>query len=601
MKESVSGKAATPPAGFPLALWITLLALLLVRVAAAMIPGRWLWGIDQLRDLPAWTWVLWVMAAATLAPPVATLLGARARGLARVVERPLPLLALCLAGALLVLLIPDRVHFLGDFLLRQGASEEVTPSPELFPQALPLDLTIHVTFPVWATENLHWSANATSRGIDAVEAAILVLLAVWFARRVAPRGPGMLSTAAIVWWGGWLALLTGYSKAFSEIVLLLLAAAVFGLDALRGRPRGYLSLCLVVAAALAFHRSAVGFLPALGFVSWHVLRHKAAPEPGAKRSKRPSSAAPAWLPLLFPTVALAIVLPKILMSATKLDTRHFTSPGEGPGVILSHVVAPLHLLDLLNVALIMVPLVPLLFLRTPQAPARATKERREWILLVVLGLPFWALGLAIRPAQGLVRDFDVFAFAGMTLAIVIALRWARGWAAFPEMARWSPAVIAGTAVPVLGVLLVSTDVDRGLARVHALAEGPPIRNYVELAKMREFLGGRLIRLGRFKESTYEYGKAVELAPSPNTLAAWGMAAQNAGDVASEERAFITLLQRAPEDRVAIRVVAFTGLARIQFEHGDKGKARELLTAALTLDPSDPDANALAKRIANGGP
>jgi len=594
MKESVSGKPAARSPASTLAVWIVLALIAILHVVAAGIPGRWFWGIDALRDLPAWGWLLWAACALTLVPAVGVALAERLRALGRALDRPLPFLLLCLGGAALVLLLPDRVQFVGDFLLRQGASEEQLPSESLFPQALPLDLFLHVHLPVWMSANFHWTANVTSRLVDAAEAAGLAALAILFARRVAPRGPGLAATAAIVFWGGWLILFTGYSKSFSEMALLTLAAGVCGWDALRGRRSGYFWLCVVVTAALALHRSAIGFLPALGYVSWDVLRSD------GKRAKK-SAGVPAWLPLLLPAVALAIAVPKILHSATTLDTGHFSGQGKGILGVVARTIAPGHMLDFLNVVLLTVPLVPLALLRAPRASTPAARAGREWIFLVLLGLPFWVLGLVIHPSQGLARDYDVYGFAGIALAMVVAARWGRGWAGLPEAARWSPAVIAGTAVPVLCLMLVQTDLDRGLARVRSLADGPPVRDYVERAKMREFLGGRLYRLKRFQEATGEYGKAVELAPSPNILAAWGMAAQRAGDAATEERAFITMLQRAPEDRLAIRAVAFTGLARIQYQRGEKGKANELVTAALACDPNYPPARDLAKRLAAAKP
>ena len=603
MRESVSGKTAVsatarPPAS-TLVLWIALATLVALHAVAALVPGRWLWGVDALRDLPSWGWLVWAACAFTLVPAVGAALAGRLRALGRALERPLPLLLLSLAAAALVLLLPDRVQFVGDFLLRQGASEEQLPTASLFPQALPLDLFLHVQVPVWMVTNLHWSANFTSRLTDATEAAVLSLLAMLFARRVAPRGPGLLATAAIVWWGGWLALLTGYSKAFSEMVVLTLAAGVCGLDALRGRRAGFWWLCVVVTAALALHRSALGYLPALAYVSW--LRMHGGAAEVAKKPKKAAvpSGAPAWLPLLLPLVALVIALPKIWMSVSTLDTGHFSGQG-GIGGIASRFFDPVHLLDLPNAVLLLVPLAPLALLPAPRSGDSA-RGGREWVFLVLLGLPFWVMSLVMRPSQGLARDYDVFTFAAMALAMVVAVRWARGWAALPEAARWSAAVIAGSAVPVFCLMLVQADLDHGLARVRSLADGPPERSYIERAKMREFLGGRLYRLGRFAESMEQYGKAVELAPSPNTLAAWGMAAQRTGDIATEERAFVTILQRAPEDRAAIRAAALTGLARIQYERGDKEKARELLDAAFSYNPVYPPARQLARRMAAGKP
>jgi tetratricopeptide (TPR) repeat protein len=138
-------------------------------------------------------------------------------------------------------------------------------------------------------------------------------------------------------------------------------------------------------------------------------------------------------------------------------------------------------------------------------------------------------------------------------------------------------------------------------RVNALADGPPLRSESERARWREYLGARYHRAHRYREAVAEFAQAAALAPSPTILAAWGMAARWAGDEDSEERAFTMVLQRVPADRIAVRVAALTGLARIALERGDRLKAAELVSQAITLDPQSEDAQALARRIAAGAP
>jgi len=161
--------------------------------------------------------------------------------------------------------------------------------------------------------------------------------------------------------------------------------------------------------------------------------------------------------------------------------------------------------------------------------------------------------------------------------------------------------VAGTLAPLLCVLILQADLARGLVRVNALADGPPLRSESERARWREYLGARYHRARRYREAVAEFEQAAALAPSPNILAAWGVAARWAGDRASEERAFTILLERAPPDRIAVRTAALTGLARIAYERGERARADSLVTRALALDPQSEDARALAQRIATGEP
>lgn len=572
---------------------------LLLRAWASVHPGAWLWGFHELRYLPVWAWLLWAVAAAAIfVTPKST----------RSDRRPIRayVVAAVLATVMLVLVLPDRVQFVGDFLLRQGTAEESLPPSALFPQALPLDIFLHVALPTWINQNMHAPPAVASRILDALEAGALVLLGFAFARRGGLKGKEALACAVLVSWGGWLALFTGYSKAFTEMSLLVVACAISGVDALRGERRGYFYLCLAVAAGFAIHRSAVGFLPALAYVSWHALR--AAPvakPPRAKKDKAKTKAkepiVPPWLPLLLPLVALALALPKMIMSATKLDTAHFAARGEGFVSVVRDLVAPLHLLDLINLLIFLMPLVALLLVPAPREGRPGPWSKREWIYLVMLGAPFWVITLVLRPAQGIPRDFDVFATPGVALAVMVAARMARVWHAAPGTARFAGAVIAGAMVPVLLTLWLSADLTRGLVRVNALADGPPLRSESERGLWREYLGARYHRAKRYKEATAEFAQAASLAPSPNILASWGMAARWAGDRESEERAFTILLQRVPADRIAVRAAAYTGLARLAYERGEVDKAKGLLTQALQLDPQDRDARGLAARIVAGAP
>jgi hypothetical protein len=567
---------------------------LALQAVASAVSGSWLWGFDSLRYLPAWGWALWVMAL------LAIVFAWRTPARSSKLSAALPIAVL--AAVILVLVFPDRVQFVGDFLLRQGTSEEALPPSALFPQALPIDVFLHVVFPTWANGTLGIPSTVVSRILDALEAGALVALGFAFARRAGLKGKEALACALVASWGGWVLIFTGYSKAFTEMGLLMLACAVFGVDALRGSQRGFLFLCATVAAGFALHRSAVGLLPALGFAAWIVLRAKPA-APGKKtkpKSKAKATTVPEWLPLLLPLTMLAIATPKMFQTATTLDTAHFAAPGEGPLSMAQHVVAPLHLLDLFNLLFFLVPLVALLLIPAPRAERSGPWSAREWIYFLVLGGPFWLIALVLRPAQGIPRDFDVFASAGVALGVVTAARFARLVRAWPDAARFSTAVVAGAVAPVLCVLLLQADLGRGLVRVNALADGPPLRSESERGRWREYLGARYHRAHRYKEAVAEFAQAAALAPSPNILAAWGVAARWAGDRDSEERAFTMLLDRAPADRVAVRVAALTGLARIAFERGDRAKAQALVTQALQLDPQSADAISLAQQIAAGG-
>src|SRR5207249_2407721 len=132
-----------------LALWVTLVALVLARAALVVVPSMAAWGLNLHRFLtPAAAWLPWGLALLALLPPVARKLQpllARA-GDATARGRLAPWLWAAFA-ALLVFALPDLCLMTGDFLLRRRAVDEARLPELIFPQALPLDVYLHYTLP----------------------------------------------------------------------------------------------------------------------------------------------------------------------------------------------------------------------------------------------------------------------------------------------------------------------------------------------------------------------------------------------------------------------------------------------------------------------
>src|SRR5204862_6525932 len=202
---------------------------------------------------------------------------------------------------------------------------------------------------------------------------------------------------AAVLFGGWLALFTGYSKGLAELVPLVVAIAAFGARVVRD-DRGHLGLALSTATVLASHRSGIVVVPA-AIAAW-VLGARAH---GMSRRSLAGMAAPALVG--------AIAAPRVVTLVQKFDVaRHVVGadPVGGPRA-----------LDLLNVLVLLAPLgacIPVLAAAFgPTLPRRA-----ELGPLFVLALALVALGVVVHPLQGVVRDWDVYAPAGVAMAMLAA-------------------------------------------------------------------------------------------------------------------------------------------------------------------------------------
>jgi len=556
-------------------LWIGLASLAVARIALGFVPGMWVWGLNLHRFLaPALAWLPWVAAAAALAPPVARRLeppGARlgdaiARGAAPT------MLAIAAVAALLVGLMPDRVRFVGDFLIRQGTVEEAIRPGRVWPQALPLDVLLHYTLPLAISNAGVTDANGVARLLGAIEAALLALTACAFARALALRGASALAVAAVAFCGGALGLFTGYSKAFAEMVVLTAAAAAFGIAAIRSG-RGLLPLGLVVAIGLVLHRSALGLVPAAA-LAW-ALWLRAHGSGGAWRRRGPLVA------LAIPVVALAVMLPRIVSVALRWDPTHFASAEiMAQGGIWKAAFAGSRPADLLSLVLM---LSPLALIAPALALAGARPRGREALFLLLLALPFVAVAPFLHPVGGLFRDWDDFAATGSALSMLTAAlvaetlrRAARPWLAV--------AVTLAVAAPALQWLAHHTDANRGIARALAGVREPPARAGSERASIWDYLGMRNYQLERWKDSADAFRHAVETAPSPRMLQQWAMAETMAGNLEAAREAYHRQLEKEPDS-----YGAWMGLAAVTSRIPDFAECRRALNRLLEIQPGDPEA------------
>ena len=549
--------------------WLGLLVLTGVRAAAAFVPGMWVWG-DVHRFLsPVGAWLPWALAAAALIPAVGRMLAPPCEWLGRAIVRGGPArAAFAVLAGVLAWSLPDRVHYVGDFLMREGTVEAGVDPSGIWPQAQPLDVLLHDTLPR-ALELRHvGDALQMSRVTGAIEAALLAWLAIAFARAIAARGAVALAVACTVFFGGTLGLFTGYGKAFSELIVLVAAAGVLAVRIAQGNG-GIIWLGVVTALAVALHRSALGFLPLFGYAWW--LARGAAGETQGWRRFEP------WCAVIVVAVALGAMAPKLVHTVLHVDPVHFAASEGGPWAT---AFAGTRALDMLNLALALSPLGLLV-------PALATSLRgptlrsRELIALVLLALPFVIMVPLIHPVNGMFRDWDDFAPAAEALTLVAAWLIARALAA-PTAAPLAVAVTLAVAAPSVQWLRHHHDVERGMARIAAALREPPARSAAERGRGWDFLGTRNVQLGRYGEAADDFRRAADTSPSPRMLQQWAMAATFAGRLTEAQDAYRRQLEKEPGS-----VSGWYGLADVSMRLGDEVEARRAVDALLRLSPGHP--------------
>ena len=555
-----------------IALWVTLAGLVAARVVLAFVPSMWAWSLNLQRFMaPVTGWALWALAALALVPPLARRATPALAWMGDVLARRAWIVPVAAASAaVLVWALPDRVWFVGDFQLRQNTLEgESTEIAAWYPYSLPLDLVLHDTLGRVLIQRLGLLVNEVGRLLGAVEVALLAVTAIAFARVLHLRGVAAAAAAGIVFWGGYLTMYTGYNKAFSELPLVMAAAAVTALALVRDGRRPLL-FGLVLAIGFVLHRSALGLVP-VAILTW-LLWSRA--QPGAWR--RPAALAA----LALPVATLAVMLPRILTIIARIDPMHFM-PEEvrkAGGVLPGLFLGP-RLVDLVN----LVPMLSPVALAAPPMAlllARSLPWRAEGAVLATLALPFVGTMPFIHPGQGYFRDWDDFAAAGMTMSLATAWLVARALERSPRHAWLALAAVLGAAAPSLQWLVHQTDVNRGLQRVETLLREPPARSAFEQARTWDYLGLRLIDLQRPDRAAEAFARQADIQPSPRVMRLWAATEAARGEPRRAQEIYRRMLARFADEN------GWFDLAQLSYEMGDLAEARRAAGELLRLRPDD---------------
>jgi len=566
--------------------WITLVGLAVARVVLAFVPSMYCWGLNLQRFLPPLEgWGLWALSTLALVPALARRLepwAVRAGdGMAGTPALPYVLFAVT---GLLVGVLPDQLHFVGDFLLRLGAAKNNIPVATLFPQAQPLDLLLHHALPEQLATAFASDALTAERVIGALEAAVFAVLAVAFVRALELRGAGAFAAGAVVLLGGTLGLFTGYGKSIREICILILAAAVFGLQVARSG-RGLVALGLSTAAALTLHRSALALL--VPFVVALVLGFRHYGREGGWRR------APAIVAVAIPLGTLALIGPHIAAVIRRADVLHVAPAGAPIPHIIAVALGGEHLRELANLLLLLSPVC------VPGIVAVAVCGPRRWkqpegLVLLSLAASFAVPLFFVHPQQGMFRDWDVFSPAAVGITMVAAWSLGRTLESATGRTGLGMALALAAFVPTTQWLLQNHELRPGLSRVRAFLEEPPARSDQDRTLAWDFLGTRMSWLDSLDAAADAYRHAATITPTPRMLYNWAHAEAARGNYQASRDVLLTLTARAdtwPD--------AWAALALVSQQLGDTVRARASAQRALGLNPRDEMARDVIKAIETG--
>jgi tetratricopeptide (TPR) repeat protein len=572
--------AAPPPAVAPGAARVAsavlsalLVALAAGRAIATFVPTMAAWGLNLQRFLaPGIAWTTWGIAALALVPAIGARLAPALAALGDRLGRRGGASGIALAAALVVASCPDRVWFVGDYLMRYATLQYQHDFATMFPQTMPLDTLLHHTLPMMLRSATGLPVLTYARVLGVLEAGGFAWCAARFAVAAGFRGAAATAVTALIACGGALTTFTGYLRPAAELCLLTAAVGAQGLELARTGRRAP-ALGITLAVALAMHRSALALLPA-GAAAWAIagLRH-----PALRRR------ASFWAGAALPLATLAMLLPRLVRIVTTFDLPHHLATPEvrAAGGPLAAALAGLRALDLANALVVLCPLAIALPVLVATLGRRALRSP-EALVLAALVVPQAAIFVLVHPQQGVFRDWDVLAPAGV--AIALALAWWSGLvlAARPGRGALAAAISVSVALAALQWLLHGRDRERGLERVRAFAFEAPMHADAERASALDFLGNREAELGHWGGAADVFGEAVTLEPSPRLLQSWAMALTQSGDLPGALRAYRQLAQRAPD-----QAPGWAGLAVTATRLGERDEALEAARALDRLRAGNP--------------
>jgi tetratricopeptide (TPR) repeat protein len=574
--EPTAARAAT-------AVWAALAALAALRFVLAFTPAMALWGANTLRFAPPlWGWLPWALAALLLVPPIArrvTPLATRVGDALATHDLAAALLALALAA--LAWSFPDQLFLAGDFTLRLGAVRGQVAPDAVFPQATPLDLLLHYRWPVAVHRALGWDGLDVERAMGALKAAALALLAVAWGRALRLRGAAAFAAIACAACGGHLALLTGYGKALSDL-LVIVALVAWGSLRVAREGKGAFALGAALAIGILLHRSAALWLLPAG------LALAAAMWTGRRDAPALWRMALAVAP---PVLALALAAPRVAHNFALVDREHLLPMGGGVAAFLRATFELRHLTDMASEILLLAPLAFVAPFALAPIVGRARRAPEAPALAALAAVSLLTL-LLVHPRQGPFQDWDVFAPSALALTLVAS--WAMGETvrASRRHAWLAPAIAAAALAPSLAWLSITHDSTRGVTRLRAYLEAPPERPANEAAALWAWLGVREQANGNVAAAADALHHAASLAPSPRNLFEWGMAEADAGRPRDARAVLRRAVGRSPH-----HLDAWIALATVTADLGDRAGARDDLAHALALDPRNPTALALLADLA----
>jgi tetratricopeptide (TPR) repeat protein len=433
LSKAPASNSAPKSTGIPAAAFVPISVLILARGIASIYPESAFWGLNFPGFLPDWSLLLLTFLSAIVAVPraadsILTGLDAAASFLFPTEKRKGLLVhaAIAIACGILFWRLFVPFPFLGDgvhvvrSLLRYNEAAGLSYGT-LWNEPLTV-LVLNTLIGIFAPGRAGAEVDVTGYSdVFMIVSYLLGALFVFFVLRMSkhafPAVRERLMLSAAVFGSAGLLFYFGYIEFYAFLYLFgtLYLLAVLRDSSTRAFP---MLSTLLLSLAAAFHLSALVFIPAHILLLW---RYFAVRQGGAA----PSASRMITAVAVFAAAAFVFYLWTNLSGG---NSFFIPLSSESSGLTL---LAPRHLLDVLNNLLLHAP-VPVAMFVTFLLLHRRTIENDGFVVVAIAAV-FWLLLCAAHSAIG--RDWDVYALLGASLAVGAALAVTqfeeprlRGWA-----------------------------------------------------------------------------------------------------------------------------------------------------------------------------
>jgi tetratricopeptide (TPR) repeat protein len=367
---------------------------------------------------------------------------------------------------------------------------------------------------------------------------------------------------------GYALLFFGYVENYALLIALTVVFGLLGMLAVKGVIGRWWTVIPVVLAGL-FHPFAAAMVPALAYVLVFdtVVGRRLAVVPRAVK-----------LVLMALTAVAAGVVFMHYYDSNYFFRLAFVPLFEQPYTVEGYTLfSANHLLDYLNLVFLLAPALVLLVGWLAQNSWRRLAEAPDrrfllWFAAASLAIPF-----VIDPKLGMARDWDVFAFAGVPLTLLVYACILDGRESERRGTPWALLAVTLSAMILAPRIAVQTNTESGIAMFDNLADLDPLRN----RKAHTVLISYLQDEGRTEEASARIQQKVRDNPE-RMLAYNGRRLLEEGMIEEAKELFVQAIEANPA-----YYVPWCYLCRCFAINGQFDSALVCIKVADGLNPRNP--------------